>query len=90
MVHGLAVTLPNLSSTASDNFTRANAGWLGVNWWMETGYGGFNRYFELNGDTTSLNTTGSGCAAAAIWTDSLVQNNSSTVTIGSITSGDWG
>ena len=82
-------SLPNLSSTASDNFTRANAGWLGVNWWMETGYGGFNCYFELNSNAASLNTTGSGCAAAAIWTTAFSPNNSSTVTIGSITSGDW-
>ena len=82
-------SLPDLSSTSSDNFTRANAGWLGVNWWMETGSAPSNCYFELNNNAASLNTTGSNCAAAAIWTTAFSPNNSSTVTIGGITSGGW-
>lgn len=83
-------SLPPLSSTASDNFTRANAGWLGVNWWMETGYAGAsNCYFELNSNAASLNTTGSNCAAASIWTTPFSPNNSSSVTVGSIANGDW-
>jgi hypothetical protein len=84
-------SLPSLSTAASDNFQRANSGWLGVNWWMDTHHysGAAETYLQLNSNAASLNTSGSNGICAAVWTTPFSSTQASTVTLGNLTSGDW-
>jgi len=80
-------SLPNFSSTPSDNFTRTNAGWLGVNWWFlpSNGSNSINSFFFLNNNAAVLSIpNGTGIA---MWTTPFNTNHSSAVTIGSQSSG---
>jgi hypothetical protein len=77
-------SLPSFSSSASDNFTRANAGWLGVNWWftpIDPLGGPVNAFYTLTSNAAVLSSTGSSQYGAAIWTTALT-GNKSIVTIG--------
>jgi hypothetical protein len=88
----LGGTLPDFSTTPSDNFQRANAGWLGVNWWfaMTGGGGPFTSYFVLNGNAATLSSAAGNVAGVAIWTTPFTVNHSSKITVGNIASGsDW-
>jgi len=80
-------TLPNLSTTRSDNFQRANDGWLGVNWWFPEAGSAFNSYFVLNNNAATP--TQPGGTGAAFWTTPFNVNQSSVITIGNIASNDW-
>lgn len=83
-------SLPNFSSTPSDNFQRANAGWLGVNWLLvPVQQSTTPAYFEVLNNAAVLNTTASNGSGYALWTTPFNVNQSSTVTIGNLTSGDW-
>jgi hypothetical protein len=80
-------TLPNFSTTPTDNFQRANDGWLGVNWWFPQAGSAFTSYFVLNNNaaTPSL----SGGVGAAFWTTPFNTNQSSVINIGNLASNDW-
>jgi hypothetical protein len=81
-------SLPNFSTTPSDNFQRANAGWLGVNWsFAEMSTTNFQHFFVLSGNAAvpSNGTLG----GVAFWTTPLNLNQSSTITIGNLANGDW-
>jgi hypothetical protein len=83
-------SLPAFSSSPSDNFARANSGWLGDNWWMVTGFSFTGAgYFSLSSDAAILNTASNNVESAAIWTTPLAANHSSTVTIGTIASSSY-
>jgi len=77
-------SLPSFSGTPSDNFTRANAGWLGVNWWFLPSYNNsMSSYFVLNNNAATLSIpNGTGIA---MWTTPFNSNHSSAITIGSLT-----
>ncbi|MGB9145034.1 MAG: hypothetical protein WCC14_04380 [Acidobacteriaceae bacterium] len=79
-------SLPDFSTTPSDDFQRANAGWLGVNWWYPEPGGGFTQAFTLNGNAAAL--TGSGIGMA-VWTTPFSLNQSSAVTVGSTAGDTW-
>jgi len=82
-------SLPNFSTTPSDNFTRANAGWLGVNWWFIPGNSnnGISSFFILNNNTAALSMpSGTGIA---IWTTPFNTNHSSAITIGTLQLSGW-
>jgi hypothetical protein len=82
-------SLPNFNTTPTDNFQRANAGWLGVNWWMDE-FGMHGGYLILNNNAAVMNSTTSGQATAlALWTTPFNLNHSSTITIGSLAGNDW-
>ena len=77
-------SLSSFSSSASDNFFRVNAGWLGVNWWftpIDPGAGSVNAFYTLTNNAAVLSSTGSSQYGAAIWTTALT-GNQSVVTIG--------
>ena len=79
-------TLPDLSSTPSDNFQRANAGWLGVNWWFlpVNSSNSISSFFILNNNAAALSVpSGTGIA---MWTTPFNTNHSSAITIGSLSS----
>jgi hypothetical protein len=82
-------SLPNFSSASSDNFTRANAGWLGVNWWFlpANSYNSISSFFVLNNNAAALSIpTGTGIG---MWTTPFNTNHSSTVTFGALQPGGW-
>jgi hypothetical protein len=84
-------SLSSFSTTPSDNFQRANAGWLGVNWWFAptggNGSGATGSYFVLSGNAAVLSVpTNQG---TAIWTTAFGSTQASKVTTGNIASGDW-
>jgi len=85
-------SLDSFSSSASDNFFRANAGWLGVNWWftpIDPAAGFVNAFYTLTNNAAVLSSTGSSQYGAAIWTTALTGNQSA-VTIGAYgSSGDF-
>lgn len=81
-----AGSLPDFSTTPSDDFQRADAGWLGVNWWFPEPGAGVTQAFTLNGNAAAL--TGSGIGMA-VWTTPLGVNQSSQVTIGSTAGAAW-
>jgi len=77
-------SLDSFSSTASDNFFRANAGWLGVNWWftpIDPSAGLVNAFYTLTNNAAVLSSTGGSQYGVAIWTTALT-GNQSVVTIG--------
>jgi len=80
-------TLPNFSTTPLDSFQRANAGWLGVNWWFPEGGGTINSMFVLSNN--SATPTVSNGVGAAFWTTPFNANHSSTITIGNLAPHDW-
>jgi hypothetical protein len=81
-------SLPSFSTISSDNFTRANAGWLGVNWWFPESNGASpSGFFFLNSNAAKITPTG--VAALAIWTTPIGANQSSVVSVGSIQPADW-
>ena len=77
-------SLPDFSTTPSDNFQRANAGWLGDNWWfaMSPGSG-----FILQSNSAVLSVPGN--YGVSVWTTPFNTNHSSIATVGSLASGDW-
>jgi len=80
-------SLPSFNSTPSDNFTRANAGWLGVNWWFlpANSTNSINSFFVLNSNAAALSLpNGTGIA---MWTTPFTTNHSSAITVGSQSSG---
>jgi len=79
-------SLPNFSTTPTDNFQRANAGWLGVNWWFPQSDGQIGTAFVLSNDSAAVLSSG---IAMAVWTTPLSVNQSSAVTIGSTTGDTW-
>jgi hypothetical protein len=82
-------SLPDFSSSPSDNFTRANAGWLGVNWWFlpGTGTNSISSFFVLNSNAAALSIpAGTGIA---IWTTPFNANHSSAITVGALQLGGW-
>jgi hypothetical protein len=80
-------TLPGFSPTPTDNFVRANAGWLGVNWWMWLSGSGPSSYFKLSSNSAILTTSGGNALAA--WTTAL-SGNMSKITVGNLAGGsDW-
>jgi hypothetical protein len=84
-------TLPALSATHTDNFVRADAGWLGVNWWFiptNTSPGHFCGY-TLASNKASSTCTLSGDIGAALWTTPFVSTQDSEVTWGAVPSGGW-
>lgn len=79
-------SLPDFSTTPSDNFQRANAGWLGVNWWYPQSDGQIGTAFVLSNNSAALLASGVGMA---VWTTPLSLNDSSRVTIGNTTGDRW-
>jgi Chitobiase/beta-hexosaminidase C-terminal domain len=80
-------SLPSFSNTPSDNFARANAGWLGVNWWFvpPTDSNGLSSFFILSNNAAVLSIpTGAGIA---MWTTPFNTNHSSAINVGSQSSG---
>jgi hypothetical protein len=78
-------SLPSFSSVPADNFTRADAGWLGVNWWFNWGSdegGGW----VLTGNKAVPALASLGSWAGAIWTTPFGPNQSSKITVGG---GTW-
>lgn len=82
-------SLPNLSSTPSDNFVRANAGWLGVNWWFlpSSTTNSISSFFVLNNNAAVLSIPNG--AGIALWTTPFNANHSSAITLGSLPSSGW-
>jgi len=80
-------SLPNFSTTSSDNFTRANAGWLGVNWWFipATFNNGISSFFILNNNAAALSIPAG--FGVAIWTTPFNTNHFSAITVGSLPGG---
>lgn len=82
-------SLPDFSTTPSDNFQRADAGWLGVNWFLVSGLpSSLPAYFKLSKDSAVLNASGTTASSLAIWTTPFSVNQASTVTAGRF-SGGW-
>lgn len=86
-------SLPNFSSTSSWDFTaQPDDGWLGVNWWLTGEYNSPTAAFlwQKSG-AASLNVSGSVSNGedAAVWMTPFGSNQAATVTIGTITSGDY-
>ncbi len=82
-------SLSDFSSTPYDNFTRSNAGWLGVNWWFipSNGNNSISSFFILNNNAAALSVpSGTGIA---MWTTSFNTNHSSTITIGTLQLSGW-
>ncbi|MGA8108488.1 MAG: chitobiase/beta-hexosaminidase C-terminal domain-containing protein, partial [Acidobacteriaceae bacterium] len=82
-------SLPNFSTTATDNFTRANAGWLGVNWWFnEPGGAGDSSeaFFILQNNAAVISVPNQW--GLAVWTTPFNQNQASAMSVGKIASGD--
>jgi hypothetical protein len=82
-------SLPNYSATPSDNFTRANSGWLGVNWWMDSNFSATAGYFGITSNAAAMQGTATNRGGVALWTTPMAANHSSTITIGNLASGDW-
>jgi len=80
-------SLPDFSTTFSDSFNRDNAGWLGVDWWFPFANTDEGGGWVVNNNTATL--LGNWKWSLAIWTTALINNHSSTVTIGNLTPGDW-
>jgi hypothetical protein len=80
-------SLPDFSSTFSDNFNRDNAGWLGVDWWFPFANTDEGGAWVINSNSATL--LGDWKWSLAIWTSALTANHSSTVTVGNLTPGDW-
>lgn len=80
--------LPAFSGTSSDNFTRADSGWLGVNWWFpwhdDEGTG-----WVLSSNAASVAAAGKQRWDVAAWTTPLNANHSSKITVGNLAAGDW-
>jgi Chitobiase/beta-hexosaminidase C-terminal domain len=82
-------SLPDFSNTPSDNFARANAGWLGVNWWFlpVSPQNSITSYFTLTSNAAALSMpSGTGIA---IWTTPFNMNHSSAISIGTLQSSGW-
>ncbi|MFP5230131.1 MAG: hypothetical protein ACLGXA_21135 [Acidobacteriota bacterium] len=81
-------TLPAFSTTPTDDFQRADDGWLGVNWWFSF-YSGYAAGYVLTGNAAVQAAATSGAWDLACWTTPLTVNQSSKITIGGSGSGDW-
>ena len=83
-------SLPSYSTTPTDNFTRANAGWLGVNWWFkEPGGSGdsADAFFILQSNAAIISNPNQ--YGVALWTTPFNVNHSSAINVGKIASGDY-
>lgn len=83
-------SLPDFNTTPTDNFTRANAGWLGVNWWFkEPGGAGSSAgaFFILQNNAAVISRPNN--FGIGIWTTPFNANHSSSITLGNLASGDY-
>lgn len=75
---------------SSDSFQRANAGWLGVNWWFSQLNADFTAQMILSSNSAALNVSGTNKEAVAVWTTPFGSTQASSITLGAIGgTSDW-